>query len=96
MTDLFFPDGNSTFGSLIQINVKIGRFKRDFLKLLLCLKNYIHQKKSCKARIYLIRKKVLNNCLLMKMTPMPLSFDISDDDFELSDLKPIVTKQNSQ
>ena len=30
------------------------------------------------------------------MTPMPLSFDISDDDdFELSDLKPVVTKQNT-
>ena len=43
-----------------------------------------------------MRKKILNNCLVMKMTPMPLSFDISDDDFELSDLKPIVTKQNSQ
>ena len=30
------------------------------------------------------------------MTPMPSSFDISDDDdFELSDLKPVVTKQNT-
>ena len=31
----------------------------------------------------------------MKMAPMPLSFDISDDDFELPDLKLIVTKQNT-
>ena len=34
-------------------------------------------------------------CLVMKIAPMPLSFDISDDDFELPDLKPIVTKQNT-
>ena len=95
ITDLFFPDGNSSFGSLIQINLKIGRFKRDFIKQLLCLKNYIHQKKSCKTRIYLMRKKILNNCLVMKMTPMPLSFNISDDEFELPDLKSIVTKQNT-
>ena len=43
-----------------------------------------------------MRRKILNNCLVMKITPMPFSLDISDDDFELSDLKPIVTKQNSQ
>ena len=30
------------------------------------------------------------------MTPMPLLFDISDDDnFELPDLKPVVTKQST-
>ena len=32
MTDLFFPDGNSTFVLLIQINVEIGRFKGDFIE----------------------------------------------------------------
>ena len=31
----------------------------------------------------------------MKMTLMPLSFNISDDEFELPDLKSIVTKQNT-
>ena len=37
-----------------------------------------------------------NNCLIRKMTPMPLSFDISDDhDFELPDLKPVVSKQST-
>ena len=37
-----------------------------------------------------------NNCLVRKMTPMPLSFDISDDDdFELPDLKPVVSKQST-
>ena len=40
-------------------------------------------------------RKISNNCLVRKMTPMPLSFDISDDDgFELPDLKPVVTKQS--
>ena len=32
MADLFFPDGNSTFGSLEQMNVKIGSFKGDFIE----------------------------------------------------------------
>ena len=32
MTDLFFPDGNSSFGSLKQMNVKIGSFKSDFIE----------------------------------------------------------------
>ena len=35
MTDLFFPDGNSTFGSLKQMNVKIGSFK-GFVLFLFC------------------------------------------------------------
>ena len=41
-------------------------------------------------------KKNSSNCLVRKMTSMSLSFDISDDDdFELSGLKPIVTKQST-
>ena len=41
-------------------------------------------------------KKISNNCLVRKITPMPLSFDISDDDeFELPDLKPDLTKQSA-
>ena len=95
MTDLFFPDGNNTFDSLIKMNVKIGRFKGDFIEQPLCLKDYIHQSKLCMTRLFLMTKKILNNCLVMKIAPMPLSFDISDDDFELPDLKPIVTKQNT-
>ena len=92
MTDLFFPDGNSTFGSLKQMNVKMGSFKGDFIEQPFCLKVCIHQNKLCKTRLYLIS----NNCLLRKMTPMPLSFDIShDDDFELPDLKPVLTKHST-
>ena len=34
MTDLFFPNGNSTFGSLKQMNVKMGSFKGDFIQQL--------------------------------------------------------------
>ena len=96
MTDLFFPDGNSTFGSLKQMNVKMGSFKGDFIEQPFCLKDYIHQNKLCKTRLYLMTKKISNNCLVRKMTPMPLSFDISDDDeFELPDLKPVLTKQSA-
>ena len=41
-------------------------------------------------------KKISNDCLLRKMTSIPLPFNISDDDdFELSDLKPTVTKQST-
>ena len=43
MTDLFFPDGNSTFGSLKQMNVKMGSFKGDFIEQPFCMKDYIHQ-----------------------------------------------------
>ena len=39
MTDLFFPDGNSTFGSLKQMNVKMGSFKGDFIEQPFCLKD---------------------------------------------------------
>ena len=40
-------------------------------------------------------KKISNYCLVRKMTSLPLSFDISDDDdLELSDLKPTVTNQS--
>ena len=93
MTDLFFPDGNSTFGSLKQMNVKTGSFKGEQP---FCLKDYIHQNKLCKTRLYLKTKKISNNCLVRKMTPMPSSFNISDNDnFDLPDLKPIVTKQSS-
>ena len=96
MTDLFFPDGNSTFGSLKQMNVKIGSFKGDFIEQPFCLKDYIHKNKLCKTRLYLVTKNISSNCLVRKITSMPLSFDISDDDdFELSDLKPIVTKQSA-
>ena len=96
MTDLFFPDGNSTFGSLKQMNVKLGSFKGDFINQLFCLKDYIKQNKLSKTRLYLTTKKISNNCLVRKMTSMPLSFDISDDDdFEFSDLKPTVTKQSA-
>ena len=96
MTDLFFPDGNSTFWLLKQMNVKIGSLKGDFIEEPFCLKDYIHQHKLCKTRLYLMTKKISNNCLLRKMTPMPLSLDNSDDDdFELPDLKPVVTKQST-
>ena len=96
MTDLFFPDGNSTFGSLKQMNVKIGSFKGDFIEQPFCLKDYIHQNKLCKTRLYPMKKKISNNCLVRKMTPMPSSFNISDDDdSDLPDLKPIVTKQST-
>ena len=95
MTDLFFPDGNSTFGSLKQMNVKIGSFKGDFIEQPFCLKDYIHQNKLCKTRLYLMTKKISNYWLVRKMTSLPLSFDISDDDdLELSDLKPTVTNQS--
>ena len=61
-----------------------------------CLKDYIHQNKLCKKRLYLITKKILNNCLVRKMRPMPLLFDISDDDdFELPDVKLVVAKQST-
>ena len=41
-------------------------------------------------------KKISNDCLVRKVTPMPLSFDFSDDDdFEWSDLKPVLTKQST-
>ena len=41
-------------------------------------------------------KKISNDCLVRKVTPMPLSFDFSDDDdFQLSDLKPVLTKQST-
>ena len=43
MTDLFFPGGNSTLGSLKQMNVKIGSFKGDFIEQPFCLKDFIHQ-----------------------------------------------------
>ena len=93
MTDLFSPDGNSAFGSLKQMNVKIWSFKGDFTEQSFCLEDCIHQNKLCKTRLYLMTRKISNNCLVRKMTPMPLSFDISDDDgFELPDLKPVVTK----
>ena len=47
-------------------------------------------------RLYLITKKILNNCLVRKMTPIPLLFDISDDDdFELPDVKLVVAKQST-
>ena len=96
MTDLFFPDGNSTFGSLKQMNVKIGSFKGDFIEQPFCLKDYIHQNKLCKTRLYLMTKKISNNCLVRKMKPIPSSFNISDDDdFNLPDVKPIVTKQST-
>ena len=75
MTDLFLPDGNSTFGSLKQMNVKIGIFKGDFTDQPFCLKDYIHQNKLCKRELYLMTKKISNDCLGRKMTPMPLSFD---------------------
>ena len=40
-------------------------------------------------------KKISNYWLVRKMTSLPLSFDISDDDdLELSDLKPTVTNQS--
>ena len=95
MTDLFLPDGNSTFESLEQMNVKTGSFKSDFTEQPFCLKDYIHQNKLCKTGLYLMTKKILNNCLVRKMTPMPLSFDIWDhNDFELPDLKP-VTKEST-
>ena len=81
MTDLFFWDGNSTFCWLIQMNVKIGRFKGDFIEQPFCLKDCIHQSQLCKTRLFLMTKKILNNSLVMKMAPMPLSFDISDDDW---------------
>ena len=93
MTDLFSPDGNSAFGSLKQMNVKIWSFKGDFTEQSFCLEDCIHQNKLCKTRLYLMTRKISNNCLVRKMTPMPLSFDISDDDgFELPDLKPVATK----
>ena len=96
MTDLFFPDGNNTFGSLKQMNVKIGSFKGDFIEQPFCLKDYIHQNKSCKTRLYVMTKKISSNCLVRKMTPMPSSLNIlDDDDFDLPDLKPIVTKQST-
>ena len=96
MADLFFQDGNSTFGLLEQMNVKIGSFKGDFIEQPFCLKDYIHQNKLCKTRLYLMTKKISNDCLLRKMTSIPLPFNISDDDdFELSDLKPTVTKQST-
>ena len=60
MTDLFFPDGNSTFGSLKQMNVKIG----SFIEHPFCLKDYIHQNKLCRTRLYLMTKKISNNGLL--------------------------------
>ena len=62
------------------MNVKIGRFKGDFIEQPFCLKDYIHQSQLCKTRLFLMTKKILNNSLVMKMAPMPLSFDISDDD----------------
>ena len=41
-------------------------------------------------------KKILNNFLVRKMTPMLSLLNISDDDgFDLPDLKPIVTKQSA-
>ena len=41
-------------------------------------------------------KKISNDCLVRKMTSIPLSFNIlDDDDFDLSDLKPTVTKQST-
>ena len=41
-------------------------------------------------------KKISNNCLVRKMKPIPSSFNISDDDdFNLPDVKPIVTKQST-
>ena len=84
MTDLFFPDGNSTFGSLKQVNVKIGSFKGDFIEQLYCPKDCIHKNKLCKTRLYLMTKKISYNYLIRNMTPMTISFDISDDDdFEL-------------
>ena len=46
MIDLFFPDDNSTFGSLKQMNVKMGSFKGDFIEQPFCLKDYIHQNKK--------------------------------------------------
>ena len=96
MADLFFQDGNSTFGLLEQMNVKIGSFKGDFIEQPFSLKDYIHQNKLCKTRLYLMKKKISNDCLLRKMTSIPLPFNISDDDdFELSDLKPTVTKQST-
>ena len=95
MTDLFFPDGNSTFGSLKQMNVKMGSFKGNFTEQPFCLKDYIHQNKLCKTRLYLMTRKISNNFLVRKMTLMSLSFDISDNnDFELPDLKPVLTKHS--
>ena len=97
MIDLFFPNGNSTFGSLKQMNVKIRSFKGDFIEQPFCLKHYIHQNKLCKTRLYLMTKKISNNCLVRKITPVPLSFNYSDGDgFEFSYLQLIVTKQSTQ
>ena len=58
MTDSFFPDGNNTFGLLKQINTKIGSFKGDFTQQPFCLKDYLHQNKLWKTRIYLMMRKI--------------------------------------
>ena len=95
MTDSFFPDGNNTFGLLKQINIKIGSFKGDFTQQPFCLKDYLHQDKLWKTRIYLMMRKISNKHLLKKMTYIPLSLKISEgDDIEFPDLKPIETKQS--
>ena len=71
-------------------------FKGDFIEQPFCLKDYMHQNKLCKTRLCLMTKKISKMCLVRKMTPMPLSSDISDDDdFELPDLKPVLTKQST-
>ena len=78
------------------MNFKIESFKVYFIEQPFCLEDYIHQNKLCKKRLYLIRKKILNNCLVRKMTPMSLLLDISDDDdFELPDVKLVVAKQSA-
>ena len=71
-------------------------FKGDFIEQPFCLKDYMHHNKLCKTRLCLMTKKISKMCLVRKMTSMPLSFDISDDnDFELPDLKPVLTKQST-
>ena len=94
MTDSFFPDGNNTFGLLKQINTKIGSFKGDFTQQPFCLKDYLHQNKLWKTRIYLMMRKISNKHLLKRMTYIPLTFKISEDDIKFPDLKPIETKQS--
>ena len=70
-------------------------FKGDFTQQPICLKDYIHQDKLWKTRTYLMMKKISNEHLVRKMTYMPLSLNTSDDDdIELRDLKPLVTKQS--
>ena len=88
MLDLFFPSGNSIFGSASTMKFNLGNFKGDEIKHDgFSLAGYITQHKLSKVRLYLLSKVEEGNetiSLSDSDEELPPAFEIQNDEAQSS------------